>query len=55
MTSNIMSLKDWVNTIKSLSDDKISLLIEKYGYKKFKKNEIVKILGANAEKFLNMD
>jgi hypothetical protein len=53
MTSNIMSLKDWVSTIRNLRSEKVSALLDNLGYKKFKNSEIKKLLGKNAEGFLN--
>ncbi|MHA1229930.1 MAG: amidohydrolase family protein [Candidatus Helarchaeota archaeon] len=52
MTSNIMSLKDWVKKIQDLGNDKLTNILENLGYKKFKKSEINKLLGKNAERFL---
>ncbi len=52
--SNIMSLAKWVETIKNLNDQKISEILNKFGYAKFKNKEINQILGKNAVKFLNL-
>jgi len=52
MTSNIMSLKKWVETIEDLGNEKITQILNNLGYKKFKKSEISKILYKNAERFL---
>ncbi|TFF88761.1 MAG: hypothetical protein EU549_02385 [Promethearchaeota archaeon] len=52
MTSNIMSLKDWVDTVKNLRSEKITNLLDHLGYKKFKNSEIKRMLGKNAQNFL---
>ncbi|MHA1310767.1 MAG: amidohydrolase family protein [Candidatus Helarchaeota archaeon] len=52
MTSNIMSLKDWVATIENLGNEKVSQILNVNGYKRFKKSEITKLLSKNAQNFL---
>lgn len=53
-TSNIMPLSKWVETIKNLQGEKVSNLMENWGYKRFRNKEIDQILGKNAVNFLNM-
>ena len=52
MVTNIMSLKNWVNTIKDLRNDEISKILDNYGYENFFSSDIENILGRNAQRFL---
>ena len=52
MTSNIIPLPKWVETIKNLSSPKITTLLGNLGYRKFRTKEINQILGKNAEYYL---
>ncbi len=52
MTNNALPLAKWVSTIQNLTDPKITTILEKYGYRKFKNKEIKQILGKNAEQFM---
>lgn len=54
ITSNLMSLSNWVKIIKNLENQKVTEILDKYGYRKFKNKEIIQILGKNAVKFLNL-
>ncbi|MFX1450980.1 MAG: amidohydrolase family protein [Promethearchaeota archaeon] len=52
ITASIMSLAKWVETIENLKSQKVSDILDKYGYHRFKNKEINQILGLNASKFL---
>lgn len=53
-TTNIMTLSKWVETIQNLKNEKVSEILDKLGYNKFKNKEIDQILGKNATKFLSL-
>ncbi|MHA1378501.1 MAG: amidohydrolase family protein [Candidatus Helarchaeota archaeon] len=52
--SVLMSLSKWVGLIKNLKEQKVTDILEKFGYHKFKSKEISQILGKNAQNFLNL-
>lgn len=54
ITNNAMSLKRWVQTIQNLTNPKITEMLKKFGYRKFRTKEIKQILGLNAAKFLKL-
>ncbi|NVM01184.1 MAG: amidohydrolase family protein [Candidatus Helarchaeota archaeon] len=54
ITNNLMSLSKWVETIENLKNQKVSDILDKYGYRRFRNKEIKQILGINASKFLSL-
>lgn len=54
ITNAARPLKNWVETIQDLAAPKVTDILDKLGYKKFKNKEINQILGANAQKFFNL-
>jgi predicted TIM-barrel fold metal-dependent hydrolase len=54
ITASLMSLANWVQSIKNLEDPKVTTLLEPLGYRRFKSKEIKQILGTNAIDFLKL-